>query len=129
LLGGVFTAMQPTESAGAGSASEFDPGYIIDDSEFYNRSALTEAEIQAFLERNGSGLATYKSAVSGRDANNHCHPFQGGANLLASTIIFRVQEACGISAKVVLVTLQKEQGLITTANPTASALRIAMGYG
>ncbi|MGV8970508.1 MAG: hypothetical protein ACOH1J_08660, partial [Microbacteriaceae bacterium] len=41
--------------------------------------------------------------------------------------IFRTQVACGISAKVILVTLQKEQGLVLKKAPSDSALRWAMG--
>jgi len=41
--------------------------------------------------------------------------------------IYRVQVACGISAKVILVTLQKEQGLVTSRAPSEYALRAAMG--
>ena len=31
-------------------ATEFDPGYIVSDDAFYDSSAMTEDEIQAFLE-------------------------------------------------------------------------------
>src|SRR5690606_39735773 len=54
--------------------------------------------------------------------------FTGGSNLLASAIIYRAQVACGISAKVILVTLQKEQGLINKSSPSTAALDRAMGY-
>jgi len=32
-------------------ASEFDPGYIVSDDSFYDSDAMTEDEIQAFLEK------------------------------------------------------------------------------
>ncbi|MDF2492338.1 MAG: hypothetical protein K0Q58_916, partial [Microbacterium sp.] len=44
-----------------------------------------------------------------------------------SELIYRVQTACGISAKVILVTLQKEQGLTTDRAPTPGELKAAMG--
>jgi hypothetical protein len=44
-----------------------------------------------------------------------------------SQFLYRVQVACGISAKVILATLQKEQGLVTSRAPSDWALRAAMG--
>ena len=44
-----------------------------------------------------------------------------------SELIYRVQVACGISAKAILVTLQKEQGLTTSSAPSDWNLRAAMG--
>src|SRR5690606_15136952 len=44
-----------------------------------------------------------------------------------SDIIYRAQLACGISAKVILVTLQKEQGLVTSKDPSDWNLNYAMG--
>ena len=121
-------------SAQALSGSNFDPGHIIDDSKFYDAKALSEAQIQAFLVAKGSGLQSLRFDVASRarsvsesTGNVRCEAFTGGEGLLASTIIYRAQTACGISAKVLLVTLQKEQGLITKASPTLAALDRAMG--
>jgi hypothetical protein len=118
------------------SSSAFNPGRIISDENFYDRSAMSETQIQSFLAANGSVLANYRSPVASRAAvsssrtgNEICTAFTGGDNLLASTIIYRSQQACGISAKVLLVTLQKEQSLVTRTSATSTALRIAMGYG
>ena len=126
LIGGAVGA-QPAVAAPV--ASQFNPGNIISDANFYNGSAMTEAEIQKFLVSKGSGLASYKSTMRDVPAQGtRCTAFTGGDNLLASTLIYRTQVACGISAKVLLVTLQKEQSLITTAKPSADALKRAMGY-
>src|SRR5690606_6003187 len=57
-----------------------------------------------------------------------CAGFNGG-NLSAALIIHRVAESCGISAKVLIVMLQKEQSLITDDWPWPIQYRSAMGYG
>jgi hypothetical protein len=130
----------PTNPASAVTGSQFDPGNIIDDSLFYSPAAMSEAEIQAFLDSkigscsNGKCLnvlvdsvASRPRVVSDSTGNVRCEAFQGG-QLTAAAIIYRVQSACGISAKVILVTLQKEQGLVTKTAPSDAALARAMGY-
>jgi hypothetical protein len=127
----VGTAAAPAQAL---SGSDFMPGLIMTDSQFFNGSAMDEGQIQAFLTSKGSALAGYTFVVSSRAAvyakdgvHLRCDAFQGGT-LAASTIIFRAEVACGISAKVLLVTLQKEQGLVTSQAPTQAALDRAMGY-
>lgn len=135
LLMAVFlVAFEPSSRAHALTGSEFNPGLIISDALFYDSGAMTEADIQSFLTSKGSGLAGMNFSVdsrlrivSGTTGNLRCDAFEGGT-LSAATIIYRAQKACGISAKVILVTLQKEQGLITKSSPTQSALDRAMGF-
>lgn len=125
----------PAVSAVAAEASEFDPGYIISDELFYDRAAMTESQIQSFLAQNigscsnSNCLNVYKQTTTNREATPRCTAYTGAANESAARIIFKVQQACGISAKVLLVTLQKEQSLVTHRSPTADRLKIAMGYG
>ena len=134
LVGVTLIAIAPTTRADALSGSDFNAGLIISDNLFYNSSAMSASEIQQFLAAKGSGLAGMSFSVSSRGAvysdstgNVRCGAFSGGT-LSAATIIFNVQQACGISAKALLVTLQKEQGLITNASPSQAALDRAMGF-
>jgi putative cell wall-binding protein len=57
-----------------------------------------------------------------------CNQYTGAANESAATIIYRVGVACGISQKVILVTLQKEEGLVTSTGPSSGSYQTAMGY-
>src|SRR5690554_4684881 len=66
VLTSVLTAMQPAAPAEAISGADFDPGYIISDSEFYKGNAMSEAEIQAFLVSKGSVLRAFRNTVSSR---------------------------------------------------------------
>lgn len=117
----------------------FNPEQIIADSVFYNGAAMSSVEIQTFLDQkigrctNGKCLNVAVVSVSSRDAwysqatgDLVCNAFEGGT-MPASELIYRIQVACGISAKVILVTLQKEQGLTTSAAPSDWNIQAAMG--
>lgn len=138
-----LAVIQPAQEAKALDGSQFNPGYIIDDSNFYNANAMSQPQIQAFLEAKEPGTcgpnsclklyrmntpdrAQYYSDSSGKV---ECQAYRGAANELASTIIFRIQQACGISAKVILVVLQKERGIVSKTSPIAADFRVAMGFG
>jgi len=122
-------------AAAALSGSSFNPGLIVSDALFFDNSAMTQAEIQAFLARmvgscgNSYCLAGYNSASTSKPADTWCAAYSGSPSESAAAIVFKVQRACGISARAILVTLQKEQGLITNPAPSAGTIRIAMGYG
>ncbi|GAA3030689.1 hypothetical protein [Microbacterium dextranolyticum] len=131
---GVPTNIMKT-AVGAG----FDPENIISDALFYDGNAMSAGEIQAFLDAkigscgNGKCLNVLTTGISSRDAwysavtgDLVCSAIQGGT-MRVSDLIYRVQVACGISAKAILVTLQKEQGLVTNSAPSDWNLRAAMG--
>lgn len=131
-----LVAVAPSAPAQAIEGSDFDAGYIISDYAFYNGSAMTESQIQAFLDskvgtcQNSNCLNILRLDTTTRPADrNICTQYTGASNERVSTIIYKVQVACGISAKVILVTLQKEQSLVTDTSPSLSRLDRAMGYG
>lgn len=114
----------------AAAATGFTPGNLIADSNFYNGDAMSESAIQAFLVKMGGGLANLKMPTEAIDwSYGTCAPYVGALSETAARIIFNVQRACGLSARVILVTLQKEQSLLTNPAPSASTLERAMGYG
>lgn len=120
----------------AADASLFNAGYLINDHIFYNGSGMTQAQIQAFLASMQPGtcgnlncLKWFTQTTTTREATPRCARYEGAANESAAAIIYKVQVACGINAKAILVTLQKEQSLITDMSPSDSKVRIAMGYG
>ncbi|TQL48658.1 putative cell wall binding repeat protein [Homoserinimonas aerilata] len=139
-----LVAAQPPQSAAALNPADFQPGYIIDDAKFFDGNAMSEAAIQAFLNSQVAACQNDRCLINGgfpsydkpRSAMNSgaeiCAPYDNpradGQMELAAAIIYKAQKACGISAKVLLVTLQKEQALITSAAPGIAALNRAMGY-
>ncbi len=131
-----LTVLQAPESAGAVDTSQFDPGYIISDSEFYASTSMSEADIQGFLnskvpvcDPGYTCLKDYRATTFTLPADPMCRQYAGGGLEPAARIIAKVSIACGISPKVLLVMLQKEQGLITDTWPLASQYRAAMGAG
>src|ERR1043165_2012806 len=89
--------------------SSYDKNNIITDGQLADASTMTAAQIQSFLTSQGSVLANYSF---------------GG-----KTAAQRIYDDCqthGINPRVVLVTLQKEKGLIKSA--TANPSLFAMGW-
>jgi hypothetical protein len=127
------------EPADALSGADFRPGRIIDDSIFFNSSSMSEAQVQGFLNAQmpncvaANGWPCLKdlvTATSSRDAAGpgHCTAYQGAAAESAASIIVKVAQACRINPQVLVVMLQKEQGLVTATSPTERQYRVAMGY-
>lgn len=133
----------------------FDPGNIISDSNFYNNNSMTTQEIQSFLDaqvpnctlgtagRPAGGYSTdpssygtllasnclksYTESVNSIAADRYCDPINAGTYTGAG-IIKAVSDACGISPKVMLVLLQKEQSLINDSWPSARQYSFATGF-
>ena len=121
----------------AADGDEFDPGYIISDDLMYTDSAMSEEQIQSFLTTKASANdctssnCLHKLTVDSKDkpASTTCAAYTGVAGESVARIIYRIQQLCTVSAKVLLVTLEKEQGLISSGGPTSTQLKVAMGYG
>ncbi|WP_251453261.1 SH3 domain-containing protein [Microbacterium sp. Marseille-Q6648] len=126
----------PTDIVKAADLSKFNPGNIVSDAVFFNKSTMSEAQIQAFLEKRvPSCQAGYTCLKDWYDtsrtttADAMCGAYSGGTRERAARIIFKVAQACGINPQVILVTLQKEQGLVTHTWPSDWRYTIAMGQG
>ena len=131
-----FVAIQPASVSDALSGSQFDPGNIISNANFYDSNAMSEADIQYFLDSqigtcsNSLCLNVLQVDTVSKPGDHMCPGgYAGAAAEPVSRVIFKVQQGCGISAKVILVTLQKEQSLVTSRGPGIAVLRKAMGYG
>lgn len=138
LLAGLFTvAPIAPQPASAAVASEFQAGNIISDALFYDGGTMSAGQVQSFLNaarpscRSGyTCLKDYGQATPSRDAvAGRCSGYAGSNLESAATIIAKVGAACGISQKVLIVMLEKEQSLITDDWPSARQYRSAMGYG
>ena len=131
---------EPAAKAAANGA-DFDPGYIISDSVFFDSDAMTFEQIQTFLEQKapscatgGTCIDTFAVSTSDRTPDAYCAGYAGRTNESAAKIIYKVAESCGINPQVLIVLLQKEQGLITyrstISNPNVNdpAYKKATGY-
>jgi len=137
-LGGLVAGVVGTgTAAGAADPSTFTPGSIISDSLFFDGGAMTAGDVQAFLVAKGAActagalcLKNYVATSTAQPAEaGLCDGYPGGAVQTAAQIVAQVGASCGISQKALLVTLQKENGLVTATAPTDARYRTAMGFG
>ena len=138
LLSALIVPAQQAEAAPPGSA--FDPGLIISDSVFFDFGTMGVDQIQEFFD---SRVSNCRADASGPDclkdyvmdtpameaAAGRCEAIPARSSATAAQIIYDVANACGINPQVLIVKLQKEQGLVTSSKPTDYMYRAAMGYG
>lgn len=122
--------------AHSADTSHFSAGNIVSDEVFFNSATMTVAQVQSFLEAKVPAceagytcLRDWYDTTRSTATDAMCSAYPGGGRERASTIIYEVARACGINPQVILVTLQKEQGLVTHTGPSESRYRIAMGQG
>ena len=135
-------AISPAAAAPPGEA--FDPGLIISDSVFFDFGSMDVAGIQTFLDSRVSNcraedpaidcLKSIKVEIPETPATTPqeigpCSAIPANPTASAAQVIYSVATACGISPKVLITTLQKEQGLVTSTKPTEYMYRAAMGFG
>lgn len=143
-IGLVAMPLQQPAAQAAPPGSAFDPGLIISDSVFFDFGSMTLEDIQAFLDSRVEDcratdpaldcLKDYLSDIPETPATEPtdvgpCAAITAKTGATAAEIIFAISQACGINPKVLIVTLQKEQGLVSSTRPTAYMYRAAMGFG
>lgn len=92
--------------------ASYDEDFIISDSHFTDHNSMTLEQIQAFLEARGV-LGSYVDPLT---------------HMTAAFIIYNEAKNYGISPKVLLTLLQKEQSLIEDDSPQQSQYDWATGY-
>jgi hypothetical protein len=134
VLAASFTVVGVGQTAPAAAAG-FDPGNIISDEVFFNSGTMSEAQIQSFLNGKVSKCAAGYSCLKDhsqetltREADAMCRGYAGAANESAARIIHKVAQSCGVNPQVILVMLQKEQGLVNDSSPSSWAWKASMGY-
>ncbi|WP_417508295.1 cell wall-binding repeat-containing protein [Microbacterium sp.] len=137
VAGGVQSGIVKTTLTG------FKPGNIISDAVFTNKNAMSEGQIQSFFnskvsecvigkDENGKPfvcLKDFRITSVNRSADSYCSGYNGAANESAARIIYKVAQACNINPQVLIVMLQKEQGLVTHVWPSAWRYDSALGQG
>ena len=121
----------------------FNPENIISDQDLLNYSSMGVSDIQDFLIQKNSFLANYhtinahgtpgKSAAEiiydATNQNYDCSGVDLGDSPTEADKKAHCRIITTVSPKVILVLLQKEQGLIENSNPSQKALDWAAGYG
>lgn len=98
-------------------APDFNPNIIISDAELTDYATMTQDDIVAFLKNKSSVLANYEII----------DPLTG-LNKTTAELIFEASQNYQINPRVLLVLLQKEQGLIENSAPTQYNFDWATGY-
>jgi len=112
----------------------FDAGNIISDAVFYDRTSMSDGQIGSFIQELGRGcqgemcLKDLRISSDDQPADRYCSRYLGGTGESAAAVIAKVSRACGVNPQVLLVTLQKESGLLTRSNVTADAYSAAWGW-
>lgn len=142
LVAGLLVVLAPAlapvvaPQAQAADASDWDPGYIIDDSIFYSSNDMNASDVQNFLNgkvrscRSGyTCLKDYSQSTDNRPSDRYCNGYSGSASETAAQIIDKVARSCGINQRALLVLLEKEQSLVTSTAPSSYQYSAAMGQG
>lgn len=124
-------------NAQAAELSSFNPGNIISDAVFFDSLSMTATEVQTFVSAKGAKciagelpcLKDYRQDTVTQAGDAFCSAYQGAAQETAATIITKIGVSCGINPRVLLVLLQKEQGLVTGTKPATSRYTKATGFG
>jgi hypothetical protein len=127
----VLAAFFVFNSPPASADLPYDSNNLMSDQIFTNSSSMNWIDIQNFLNAQNSGLKNYSdvencSTIKTPYSFNyypHC-----GSSVSAAVIIYDAGQAYGVNPQAIIATLQKEQSLITTPNPSASQINCAMGY-
>ncbi len=127
----IFSFLFNTGTAFAAIPQEpgFNPNKIIDDKVFSNSNTMSASDIQKFLQDKGSILAnTSPDFLAKLREPNTSNP------RTAAQLIYDASKEAGINPQVILVTLNKEQSLITgrqgaTGDVLQRALDFSLGFG
>lgn len=141
LLSGIYSFIISAPSVSA--LSDWNPGNIMSDTVFADKGTMNAAQIQSFLESKVPNCDTQGDQTSEfgggtrrqwAEARGYNPPYtclrdyiEGGKK--ASSIIFDAAQEFAINPRVLIVLLQKEQGLVTDNWPLPTQYRTATGYG
>lgn len=132
-----------TNIANAAPVVGFTPGNIIDDYTFTNRNSMNVGQIQTFLNSKvpncdtngtqtsefGGGTRAQWAAARGYSPPFTCLKDYSENGRSAAQIIYDAAQAYNVNPQVLIVLLQKEQGLVTDTWPLQGQYRTATGYG
>lgn len=127
-----FSLISPAQAA-----TDYDAGFLLADANMYTAPKMSAEEIQKFLNDKGSNCRTgggrtclkdFKMKTMNYAADNYCpNGYVSNGVETAAQIIYKAAKACNIAPEVILVTLQKEQSLVTS--PGGSwAYKATMGF-
>ena len=134
----VFSKIGQASTATDNIKSQFRAGYIIGDLTMQNKNSLNENDIQSFLKSKNSCNNTNRDDYNYWSNKGYQYDWKDGhfvcmADELfngqtAAHIIWQASQDYGINPEVLIVLLQKEQGLVTDTWPNSIEYSSATGY-
>ncbi|MBR3263996.1 hypothetical protein IKF94_02050 [Candidatus Saccharibacteria bacterium] len=133
-----FSSLKNMDEGSAADGKNFDPGYIISDDLMGDYVSMTEREIYDFMKSKNScndtniAKASWYPSLSYHIENGHfvCLADEKFDGETSAHIIWQAAQDYRINPKVLIVLLEKEQGLITDTWPNSTLqYRSATGYG
>jgi hypothetical protein len=113
---GLLFSMLLSPGLAVAATIAFNPEFIISDQEMQDYQSWNRHDVQSFLDGKGSFLSQFQAEdVSGTVKS-------------AADIIYEAAQNYQVNPKFILVTLQKEQSLITDDTPSQKQLDWATGY-
>lgn len=127
-----------TAPAHALDGRDFVAGDIISDERFFDNGSMTQDQIQRFLSSQVSRCASSDSSLpclpslvtsTGERSSsaNGCAGYSSEGWESSARILWKVAQSCRINPQVLIVMLQKEQGLVTSSRPSLRMYNAAMG--
>ncbi len=134
-----------------GLLAGFDPELLLSDFRLDDYNSMTQEQIGRFIDEKNVSCLKRTSPAPGEENHNpvdppdclkdivhvvttapvtsaYCGPITTG-NKTSEQVIWEVAQACKINPQVLLVTMQKEQSLVTGTNPTWTQYERALGAG
>ena len=116
--------------------SKFVDGDLASDAVFFNGTAWNESQVQSFLNSKVTTctgttptcLKSYTTATVAKPADAECNGYSAAASQSSAHILATVAASCGVNPVVLIVMLQKEQGLVTSTAPDQDAYDYATGW-
>lgn len=132
-----------TKRVNAAPVTGFSAGRIIDDSVFVNTTTMGVSNIQAFLNSKvptcdtqgtqpsefGGGTRAQYGTANGFPPPYICLKDYTENGLTSAQILYNTAQKYQINPQVLIVLLQKEQGLVTDEWPAPGQYKTATGYG
>jgi uncharacterized protein with LGFP repeats len=117
---------------------DFVAGNIISDERFFDNGSMNQDQIQRFLSSqvqrcasSDSSLPCLPSLVTSTgdrtSSVNGCAGYTSEGWESSARILWKVAQSCRINPQVLIVMLQKEQGLVTSSRPSLRMYNAAMG--
>ena len=115
LMAGVFMGL-----LGGKASASFDKGLLIGDLVFDNKNVMSAAQIDAFLNTFSKSCISTASGFQAIQPTGYSPSsgFTYGGYVSAGTVIHTAAQAYDVNPQVLLVTLEKEQSLVSGRNST-----------